>query len=115
MKLLSKGDADIEVREATRARSIETDLMLPSGAQVVSKGLLNSPEHARPSYSAHRNSVISDQRIENRRFPERICLNSSAANTVLHTARMFISTQNAGSPRTNPKHPKHPWEKLGAS
>lgn len=44
MKSLSKGDAETEVREAARARSIEMDLMLPSGAQVVSEGLLNSPE-----------------------------------------------------------------------
>lgn len=44
MKSLSKGDAVTEAREAARARSREIDLMLPSGAQVVSEGLLISLE-----------------------------------------------------------------------
>ena len=43
-KSLSKGDAVTEAREAARARSREIDLMLPSGAQVVSEGLLISLE-----------------------------------------------------------------------
>jgi hypothetical protein len=51
MDSLSKGDAQIEVRDAARARSTEMDLMLPSGAQVLSGGLLNYPEYARSSYS----------------------------------------------------------------
>lgn len=120
-KSLLIADAETDIREAARARRIETDFMVLGLVPMVSDSdpvtSFNCKDMLRAFYIHSSTPIFSPLRLgcpwlyENLgKFLRRERDASLSAAAHLHSA-----STHAGSPRANPKPTKHPWVKLGTA